>query len=103
MAVMLKLGDSLRVRGPVDRLGCPIPAATWTVVLLDRIDGSSLYACIARGYRPGADPVWIAGQVDAVGRPGHPTPPMRGAEGILWRIEQIAREDHAERVAGEVN
>jgi hypothetical protein len=100
---MLKIGDILRVRGPVDRQGSPIPAATWVVVALDRIDGSSMYACIARGYRPGADPVWIAGQVDAVGRPGYPPPPMRGDEAMMWRLEEVAREDHVERVAGEVN
>jgi hypothetical protein len=100
---MLKIGDNLRLLGSKDRMGTPIPAATWIIVSLDQIEDSSMFACIARGYRPGDAPVWIAGQVDAVGRPGYPPPSMRGDESMLWRLEGVAFEDHAERVAGEVN
>jgi hypothetical protein len=99
---MLKIGDILEVKGTGDRCGSRIPAtAVWTVVALDKIEGSNMYAVLARSDRPGVTG-WLAGQVDAVGRPGYPPPPMRGDEAMLWRLEDIAREDHAERVAGEV-
>ena len=49
---MLKVGDNLRVLGGTDRQGKPIPEATWTVVALDRIEGSPMHACLARGDRP---------------------------------------------------
>lgn len=101
---MIKIGDIISVQGGRDRYGCVIPpAATWVVVALDPIEGSGLYAVLARGDRPGAGVAgWIAGPVDAVGRPGYPPPRLRADDSILWRLEEIAQEDHAERAAGEV-
>lgn len=98
---MTRIGDTLRVRGARDRMGAAIPATTWTVVALDRIEGSSMYAALARGAWYGRT-VWIAGRVDAVGRPGHPPEPMRGGDAVVWETEQVARENHLERVAGDV-
>lgn len=98
---MTSIGDTLRVHGARDRLGSTIPPATWTVVALDRIEGSNMYAAIARGVWHGRT-VWIAGRLDAVGRPGHPPEPMRGDDAVVWKTEQVARENHLERVAGDV-
>lgn len=98
---MLNVGDNLRVRGDKDRQGFRIPTRTWTVIALDRIEGSGMYAVVARGdgYGPA---VWIAGRVDAVGRPGHPPSPMRGDDALAWATEAVARENHAERTTGDV-
>lgn len=96
-----RIGDTMRVRGARDRLGSTIPAATWTVVAIDRIEGSGMYAALARGSRYGRT-VWVAGRLDAVGRPGHPPEPMRGDDAVVWETEHAARENHAERVAGDV-
>jgi hypothetical protein len=98
---MTAVGDTLRVRGARDRMGAAIPAVTWTVVALDRIEGSGMYAALARGEWHGRT-VWIAGRLDAVGRPGHPPEPMRGDESMVWETERVAWENHAERVAGDV-
>lgn len=98
---MTAVGDTLRVRGARDRMGAAIPAATWTVVALDRIEGSGMYAALARGDRFGHT-VWLAGRLDAVGRPGHPPEPMRGDDSVVWETEQVARESHAERITGDV-
>ncbi len=98
---MIKIGDNLSIQGGRDRYGCVIPAATWVVVALDEIQGSGLYAVLARSDRPGVTG-WIAGPVDAVGRPGYPPSRLRADDSILWRLEEIAQEDHAERAAGEV-
>ena len=99
---MITLGDPLRVHGARDRLGTAIPAFPWTVVALDRIEGSAMYAALARGSWLGRT-VWIAGRLDAVGRPGHQPPPMLGNESMVWETEEFARENHAERVVGEAN
>ena len=99
---MTTVGDTMRVHGARDRQGTTIPAVTWTVVALERIEGSAMYAALARGSWYGRT-VWVAGRLDAVGRPGHPPPPMLGDESMMWETEQVAWEDHEERVAGEVN
>lgn len=99
---MTTIGDTLRVHGTRDRQGTTIPAVTWTVVALDRIEGSAMYAALARGSWLGRT-VWVAGRLDAVGRPGHQPPPMLGNESMVWGTEQVARENHAERILGEVN
>jgi len=98
---MLNVGDNLRVRGDKDRQGFRIPTRTWTVIALDRIEGSGMYAVVARGDGYGPT-VWIAGRVDAVGRPGHPPSPMRGDDALAWATEGVARENHAERTTGDV-
>jgi hypothetical protein len=59
-----------------------------------------MYAALARGAWYGRT-VWIAGRLDAVGRPGHTPSPMDGEDSILWETEQVARENHAERIVGE--
>jgi len=87
---MLKIGDTLRVRGTRDRLGLTIPAATWTLIALDRIEGSGMYAALARGNWYGRT-VWIAGRIDAVGRPGHQPSDMDGEDSVVWETEQNAR------------
>lgn len=99
---MIRIGDPLRVCGARDRQGTSIPAATWTVVALERIDGSAMYAALARGDLAGRT-VWVAGRLDAVGRPGHPPPPMLGGESMVWETEQAAWEDHGDRVVGETH
>ena len=97
---MTRIGDTMRVRGTRDRLGLTIPAVTWTVVALDRIEGSAMYAALARGSWYGRT-VWVAGRLDAVGRPGHQPPPMDGGDAVVWETEQVARENHEERIVGE--
>jgi hypothetical protein len=98
---MIRIGDTLRIRGSRDRTGQTIPAATWTVVALDRIEGSAMYSAVARGLAASGRTLWMSGRVDAVGRPGHPPSPMHGDDSIGWETEHYARENHAERVAGE--
>ncbi len=97
---MTRIGDTLLVRGARDRQGKSIPATTWVVVALDRIEGSAMWAALALGSGPGRT-VWIAGRLDAVGRPGHPPPPMRGEDSMVWETEKSAWEDHGERTLGE--
>ncbi len=98
---MIRVGDELRVKGSTDRRGERLPTATWTVVKIDRIVDSQMYAVVARGDLNGRV-VWITGPVDAVGRPDHPPSPMRGEELSVWETEQVAYEDHQERVDGEI-
>ena len=98
---MIKVNDTLRVQGGVDRFGAAVPATTWTVVALDRIDGSGMYAALAVGDRFGCT-VWLAGRVDAVGRPGHQPEAVRAGEAAVWVTESIARDDHADRITGDV-
>ena len=97
---MTRIGDTMRVRGTRDRLGLTIPAVTWTVVALDRIEGSAMYAALARGHWYNRT-VWLAGRLDAVGRPGHQPPPMDGGDAVVWETEQVAWENHEERIVGE--
>lgn len=97
---MTSIGDTLRVHGARDRLGLTIPAVTWTVVALDRIEGSGMYAALARGAWYNRT-VWLAGRLDAVGRPGHQPSPMDGGDAVVWETEQVAWENHEERIVGE--
>lgn len=97
---MIQLGDTLRVRGRTDRFGDAVPATTWTIVALDRIAGSGMYAALAIGDWFGRT-VWLAGRVDAVGRPGHQPEAVRADEAAVWGTEAVAREDHADRIAGD--
>jgi hypothetical protein len=97
---MIRTGDTLRVRGTRDRLGLTLPATTWTVVALDRIEGSGMYAALAQGQGYGRT-VWLAGRIDAVGRPGHQPSAMDGEDSVVWETEQYARENHGERIVGE--
>lgn len=99
---MTRIGDTLRVRGSCDRIGLTIPAVTWTVVALDRIEGSGMYAALAHGQGYGRT-VWIAGRLDAVGRPGHQPSPMDSEDSVVWETEQYARENHEERIVGEAH
>lgn len=98
---MIRVGDELHVKGSTDRRGERLLTATWTVVKVDRIVDSRMYAVVARGDLNGRL-AWITGPVDAVGRPGHPPSPMRGDDSSVWETEQVAYEDHQERVDGEI-
>ncbi len=97
----VQIGDTLRVVGSRDRFGDQVPATTWTVVALDRIEESAMYAVLAHGAWDGR-PVWLAGPIDAVGRPGHQPEAVRAGEAAVWRTEPVARENHADRIAGDV-
>ena len=94
---MVKIGDTLKVKGGEDRLGYAIPSADWEVVALDRIEGQRMHAAVARGLTAGGRTLWVAGRVDAVGRPGHPPSPMQGYDALVWETELGALENHAER------
>jgi len=97
----VQLGDTLRVVGSRDRFGAAVPATTWMVVALDRIEGEGMYAVLALGDRFGRT-VWLAGRVDAIGRIGHQPAAARAGEAAVWDTEAIAREDHADRIAGDI-
>lgn len=95
---MLEVGGILKVKGSEDRLGYAIPVADWKIVALDLIEGQRMYAAVARGQTAGGRTLWVAGRVDAVGRPGHPPSPMQGSDALVWGTELGALEDHAERL-----
>jgi hypothetical protein len=97
---MLTLGDNICVLGSKDRQGCGIPEAVWNIVALASIDGSGMYMCLARGDFFG-DIVWLVGEIDPIGRPGHPQVPMRGDEALVWWTEAAAFEYYAERIGPE--
>lgn len=97
----VQIGDTLRVIGSRDRFGDRVPATTWTVVALDRIEESAMHAVLATADDFGRT-VWLAGPIDAMGRPGHPPEAVRAREAAVWPNETIAREDHADRIAGDI-
>jgi hypothetical protein len=99
---MVKIGDTLKVRGGEDRLGYTIPTAvSWTVVVLEPIEEQRMFAAVARGLAANGRTLWLAGRVDARGRPGHPPSPMQGYDALIWETEGGALENHAERKAND--
>lgn len=98
---MIRVGDILKVKGSIDRLTAAIPNKVWTVVALDPIEDSAFFAVVARSDNEISRTVWLAGRVDAVGRPGYPPSPLRAEEAVLWVLEGSALEDHSERINGD--
>lgn len=94
---MIKVGDTLKVKGGEDRLGYTIPTAVWTVVVIEPIEGQRMFAAVARGETKGGRTLWLAGRLDIVGRPGYPPSPMQGDDSLIWETERGALGNHAER------
>jgi len=102
---MIRVNDTLRVLGSIDRFGVRIPTTTWVIVALDRIDGSGMSAVVAIGNHYGrfyGRFVWLTGRIDIVGRPGHQPEAMRASGAALWSTEAAALSDHADRISGDV-
>ena len=90
-----KIGDQINIKGKVDRVGYKIPAGPWFICLIEDIP--RMPAIVATNGQQ-----WIAGRFDIQERPGYPPSHLYGDDALTWETEQAARENHEERVAGEV-
>ncbi len=89
---------TVRPQGPVDKFEEKFESGEYTVVACDRIDGTRMFAVLAQHPTSGK---WLTGRID-LSAPHPKNRVVRGEDAALWVVEDIARTDHAERVAGDI-
>lgn len=89
---------TLTPKGTADRYGTRFDRGEYTVIALDPIEGSRTFAVLARHPVSGR---WLTGRCD----PKAPPPLNHGlleGDALVWATEEVARENHAERITGDV-